>query len=70
MRRHSNDVSLCQTVPTHELEPMRARGEGLAFDSNRPTNVTTQLPLEGNETLPMVPLSTGSGYEYVHDDDV
>ena len=63
-------MSLCHTVPAHELEPERASGEGLAFDSNRPTKVTMELPLEGNEPLPMVRFSIGSGYEYVHDDDV
>jgi hypothetical protein len=28
------------------------------------------LILAGNDTLPMVPLRTGSGYEYLNDDDV
>ena len=63
-------MSLCHTVPAHELAPKRASGEGLAFESNRPTNVTIELPLAGNDKLPMVPLRTGSGYEYLHDDDV
>ena len=61
-------MSLDQRVAAQALYPVRTRRSEFAFEKYRPNSCNLKLPLELYAAPAFVSDTTGSGYEYWHED--